>query len=127
MATAIDAKIRKTVPATDFAKNFGEYRVAAQRCPVAVSSNGKLSGYFVAAEDYELMVRAMAHATNSEMFKEVVSRLLEPVPASRRIEPVPGRNQQAHWIADLGPDFADALENTTMDKAFDRLNTLPEK
>jgi PHD/YefM family antitoxin component YafN of YafNO toxin-antitoxin module len=42
-----------TVPASEFTRNFGRYRMLAQREPVAVSSHGSITGYFVAPEEYE--------------------------------------------------------------------------
>lgn len=44
---------RKSVPASEFARNFGRYRMRAQREPVAVSSHGQITGYFVGADEYE--------------------------------------------------------------------------
>jgi hypothetical protein len=43
----------KAVPASVFTRNFGRYRMRAQREPVAVSSHGQITGYFVAPEEYE--------------------------------------------------------------------------
>ena len=43
------------VPAAEFARNFGRYKMQAQREPVAVSSNGTLAGYFVAPHEYEAL------------------------------------------------------------------------
>ena len=43
----------KTVPASEFTRNFGRYRMRAQREVVAVSSHGQITGYFVGAEEYE--------------------------------------------------------------------------
>ncbi len=42
-----------TVPASEFTRNFGRYRMLAQREAVAVSSHGSVTGYFVAPEEYE--------------------------------------------------------------------------
>jgi hypothetical protein len=41
------------VPAAEFARNFGRYKMQAQREAVPVSSNGTLAGYFVAPHEYE--------------------------------------------------------------------------
>jgi hypothetical protein len=41
------------VPASDFTRNFGRYRMLAQREAVAVSSHGSITGYFVAPDEYE--------------------------------------------------------------------------
>jgi hypothetical protein len=43
----------ETVPASEFTRNFGRYRMRAQREPVAVSSHGQITGYFVGPEEYE--------------------------------------------------------------------------
>ncbi len=43
----------KAVPAAEFARNFGRYKMQAQRAAVPVSSNGTLAGYFVAPHEYE--------------------------------------------------------------------------
>lgn len=42
-----------TIPAAEFARNFGRYKMQAQREAVPVSSNGTLAGYFVAPHEYE--------------------------------------------------------------------------
>lgn len=42
-----------TVPASEFTRNFGRYRMWAQREPVAVSSHGEITGYFVGPDEYE--------------------------------------------------------------------------
>jgi len=47
----------QTVPAAEFARNFGRYKMQAQREAVPVSSNGTLAGYFVAPQEYEELLR----------------------------------------------------------------------
>ncbi len=47
----------QTVPAAEFARNFGRYKLQAQREAVPVSSNGTLAGYFVAPHEYEELLR----------------------------------------------------------------------
>lgn len=46
-----------TVPAAEFARNFGRYKMQAQREAVPVSSNGTLAGYFVAPHEYQELLR----------------------------------------------------------------------
>ena len=46
-----------TVPAAELARNFGRYKLQAQREAVAVSSNGTPAGYFVAPHEYEELAR----------------------------------------------------------------------
>ena len=43
----------ETIPASEFTRNFGRYRMRAQREPVAVSSHGQITGYFVGPDEYE--------------------------------------------------------------------------
>lgn len=40
------------IPATEFAKNFGRYKELAQREPIAITSHGRTSGYFVSEHEY---------------------------------------------------------------------------
>jgi hypothetical protein len=47
----------ETVPASEFTRNFGRYRMRAQREAVAVSSHGRITGYFVGPEEYEELKR----------------------------------------------------------------------
>jgi hypothetical protein len=49
----------EAVPAAEFTRNFGRYKLEAQRKPVAVSSHGRVAGYFVSAEDFQELVRIM--------------------------------------------------------------------
>jgi len=43
----------ETIPASEFIRNFGRYRMLAQRGAVAVSSHGQITGYFVGPDEYE--------------------------------------------------------------------------
>jgi hypothetical protein len=47
----------KTVLLSEFTRNFGRYRVQAQREPVAVLSHGQIIGYFLGPDDYEAFRR----------------------------------------------------------------------
>lgn len=42
-----------TIPASEFTRNFGRYRMLAQRNAVPVSSHGSITGYFVGPDEYE--------------------------------------------------------------------------
>ena len=48
------------VPAAEFTRNFGHYRMLAQKGAIAVSSHGTVSGYFVPADEYEEFARFRA-------------------------------------------------------------------
>ena len=74
-----------TVPAAEFARNFGRYKMQAQREAVPVSSNGTLAGYFVAPQEYEelLRLRGMRRRfLTAELSDEEVDQI-----ASSRMDP----------------------------------------
>ncbi len=48
------------IPAAEFTRNFGRYRMIAQKGAVAVSSHGSITGYFVPADQYEEFERFRA-------------------------------------------------------------------
>jgi len=52
-----NGKSNVAVAASEFARNFGEYKLKAQKGPVPVSSHGKIAGYFIAADEYEDYLR----------------------------------------------------------------------
>jgi PHD/YefM family antitoxin component YafN of YafNO toxin-antitoxin module len=78
-----DAKMKlkpenEVVPAAEFARKFGRYKMQAQRGPVAVSSNGTLAGYFVAVEEFEELQKLKAmrrHFVTAELTDAEVEQL----------------------------------------------------
>ena len=82
------------VTATEFSRNFGRYKEAAQREPIAITSYGRTSGYFVSTHEYAELQRL---------------RALE-----RRV----------YRIGELPADIADAIERSEMNPAHDHLNSL---
>jgi hypothetical protein len=48
-----------SVTASEFAKNFGEYREQALYRPVAVTSHGRTVGYFISPQHFEQYVRLL--------------------------------------------------------------------
>lgn len=82
------------ISATEFAKNFGRYKEAAQREPIAITSYGRTSGYFVSAQEYAELQRL---------------RSLE---------------RRAYRIGALPGEMADAIERSTMTPDHDHLNEL---
>lgn len=82
------------VTATEFAKAFGRYKEEAQREPVAITSYGRVSGYFVSAREYEELQRLRAF--------------------ERRV----------HRIKDLPAEIAEAIQGAKMNPAHDHLNAL---
>ena len=49
--------MERTVPTSEFTRNFGRYQMLAQWEPVVVTSHGRTTGYFIAADDYEAFKR----------------------------------------------------------------------
>ena len=84
----------KKVPASEFARNFGEFRELAQREPVAVTNHGRTSGYFISAEHFEECQR------------------------QRKL------SQRAVKVADLPEKTIKAIANARMDKRHGHLNKL---
>ncbi len=50
----------KAVPAAEFTRNFGHYRMLAQKGAVPVTSHGHITGYFVPPDEYEEFARFRA-------------------------------------------------------------------
>jgi prevent-host-death family protein len=69
----------REVPATEFARNFGQYREIAQREPVAVTSHGRAMGYFISAVEFEELQRLKAFARRSravvDLSKEEIDQM----------------------------------------------------
>lgn len=85
-----------TVPASEFTRNFGRYRMLAQREAVPVSSHGRVTGYFVGPDEYEAFSRfreqRQSFAT-ADLSDEKVERI-----AGSRMDP-----RHAHLDALLDP------------------------
>jgi hypothetical protein len=71
-----------TVPASEFTRNFGRYRMLAQREAVPVSSHGQITGYFVRPDEYEEFMRFKAQR-RSFAVTELSDEKREAVAASR--------------------------------------------
>lgn len=82
------------VTATDFAKSFGRYAVEAQREPVAITSYGRINGYYVSKREYDELQRLRAFA------------------------------RQVYQLKNLPPALAAAIEASRMDPAHEHLNAL---
>lgn len=82
------------ITATKFAKSFGRYKEEAQREAVAITSHGRISGYFVSAHEYAELQRL---------------RALE-----RRV----------YRLSELPADIADEIEAARMNQAHAHLNDL---
>lgn len=82
------------IPASEFAKNFGRYKEEAQREPVAITSHGRISGYFISEREYQELQRL------------------------RKFE------RRVFRIKDLPAEIAKAIEASKMDSKHDHLNAL---
>jgi hypothetical protein len=58
----MDTDMAKThaVPAAEFTRNFGRYRMLAQKGAIPVTSHGQITGYFVPPDEYEEFERFRA-------------------------------------------------------------------
>jgi PHD/YefM family antitoxin component YafN of YafNO toxin-antitoxin module len=82
------------VTATEFAKGFGRYKEEAQHKPIAITSYGRVSGYFISAREFEELQRLRAF------------------------------ERRAYRVNDLPAEIADAIEGSKMNPAHDHLNKL---
>ncbi len=73
----------REVSATEFIRNFGPYREMAQREPVAVTSHGRVTGYFVSAVEFEEMQRIKATARRSRAVVDMTAEEVALMTAGR--------------------------------------------
>jgi hypothetical protein len=72
----------ETVPASEFTRNFGRYRMQAQREAVAVSSHGQITGYFIRPDEYEDFLRFKGHR-RSFATRDLPAEKIAAIAASR--------------------------------------------
>lgn len=85
-----------TVSATEFQRNFGQYNIEVQHEPIAVSSHGRVTGYYISAREFE-----------------AIKPLLEQLPKSYTLATMPEKLYQT-------------LLNAKMDPRHNHLNSLME-
>ena len=73
----------REVTATEFTRNFGQYREIAQREPVAVTSHGRATGYFVSAVEFEELQRYRTLGRRSRAVADLTRAEIEEIAASR--------------------------------------------
>ncbi len=79
----MDTKTNSTgVSASEFVRNFGRYRMQAQRRAVAVTSHGEVTGYFIAPHEYEEYERMKA-ARRSFATVELTDEKVEAIAKAR--------------------------------------------
>jgi len=67
------------VSATEFVKNFGQYKERVQREIIAVTSHGRTSGYFLSEHEYREYLFLKAHTRHayhiSELSEETIAAI----------------------------------------------------
>jgi PHD/YefM family antitoxin component YafN of YafNO toxin-antitoxin module len=71
------------VTATDFAKSFGRYAMEAQREPVAITSYGRINGYYVSKREYDELQRLRSFARRVYQLKSVPADIAAAIEASQ--------------------------------------------
>ena len=68
----------REVPATEFTRDFGQYQEIAQREPVAVTSHGRATGYFVSVVEFEELQRLKAYSRRSRAVVDMTRACEQP-------------------------------------------------
>ena len=71
------------VTATEFAKGFGRYKEEAQREPIAITSYGRVSGYFISAHEFEDLQRLRALERRVYTVEELPLEVAEAIEKSK--------------------------------------------
>ncbi len=71
------------VPASEFARNFGRYREAAQREPVAVTNHDRVTGVLVSPQDFDEYQRLKRMATRALFVEELSNDALAAIEEAR--------------------------------------------
>ena len=73
----------REVPTTEFTRNFGLYRENVQREPVAVTSHGRPTGYFVSSVEFEELQRYKSMAQKSFATADLSEEEVRAIAAGR--------------------------------------------
>ena len=71
------------VTASESAKSFGRYKEEAQRQPIAITSYGRVSGYFVSAQEFQELRRLRAFERRVLRIKDLPAGIVEAIKASK--------------------------------------------
>ena len=74
------------VAATEFARNFGRYREAAQHEPVAVVAHNRVTGYFVSSREFDEYQRLKALQPTALYAHELSAEDIEAIANARMDE-----------------------------------------
>lgn len=61
----------REIPATEFTRNFGFYSDVAQHEPVAVTTHGRPTGYFISNVEFDMLQRLKARAGRAIAVQEL--------------------------------------------------------
>lgn len=92
-----------TVSATEFSKNFGRYRDTVQREPIAVTSHGRVTGYFLSGVEYEALMREKAPISNDYMLPHL------PQNVSAHVEEEESEEETAGFLEKIKTQMRDLL------------------
>ncbi|MEQ1530360.1 MAG: type II toxin-antitoxin system Phd/YefM family antitoxin [Methylococcales bacterium] len=67
------------VPATQFVKNFGQYKARVQREAIAITSHGRTSGYFVSEQDFNEYLQLKARSRHAYPISELPEETLNAI------------------------------------------------
>ncbi len=67
------------VTSSEFARNFGRYRDAAQREPVVVTNHDRVTGVLISAQDYADYQRLKQRATRALYVEELSDEALRAI------------------------------------------------
>lgn len=73
----------RKVTATAFARAFGRFKEEAQREPVAITSHGRISGYFIPAAAFEEYQQLKARAAKAYRIDELPEETYDALRESR--------------------------------------------
>lgn len=72
------------VSATEFAREFGRYKEEAQREPIAITTHGRVSGYFVSPHEYAELQRLRDLERRAYRLSELPRGLVDAIVASNK-------------------------------------------
>ena len=72
-----------SVTATEFIKSFGQHNTTVQREPIAVTNQGRVTGYYVSAHEFEEMRRQIETLRKSHTLKTMPDALWKALMESK--------------------------------------------
>lgn len=63
------------VPAAEFTRNFGRYRMLAQKAAIPVTSHGRITGYFLGPDEFEAFEKFRGRRNSFETVERLAEKL----------------------------------------------------